>query len=392
MGPRFQVLRCVSCGTFQVHQVIKNKKWSCKVCGEKQSLLKVYGQGSGSDCRRHVQKLNLLRAGTEVAAKGTSWCVEELVHDDKENTTIPQEENLCWQEQELEFSPLVSRWNKYLDKDSEDQEEECTDKEQLYSPKRNIVAEQRKRKSSFHHNDAQECLEEKEVYGLTYQAKKVKTFENRKDFTAVAERDSGDYVCNQVVVPAITLAQSSDVIVSKWEKFILSPNSYNNGNTILATQKSSWKLERQNATAGNFLMSDGYPEQKENSVSLGTGAQTEKNFTNNKHTAQKCATKLHSTTLAASVQTAFDISHASTGDVLSGKYKDHLIRAGSHVAEKNEGRLCLACTVVPANCLSKNAVTFASIEPSAGNRGGPQILAAPNSSLFCTDDDFDDDL
>uniref|UniRef100_A0A3Q1EWG0 MRN complex-interacting protein N-terminal domain-containing protein n=1 Tax=Acanthochromis polyacanthus TaxID=80966 RepID=A0A3Q1EWG0_9TELE len=36
-------------------------KWSCKLCGEKQSLLKEYGRGSGADCRRHVQKLNAMR-------------------------------------------------------------------------------------------------------------------------------------------------------------------------------------------------------------------------------------------------------------------------------------------------------------------------------------------
>uniref|UniRef100_A0A3B3T2R6 MRN complex-interacting protein N-terminal domain-containing protein n=1 Tax=Paramormyrops kingsleyae TaxID=1676925 RepID=A0A3B3T2R6_9TELE len=61
MGQEFNVLRCFSCQTFQVHQVKKSKKWNCKMCGEKQSLLKVYGQGSGADCRRHVQKLNALR-------------------------------------------------------------------------------------------------------------------------------------------------------------------------------------------------------------------------------------------------------------------------------------------------------------------------------------------
>uniref|UniRef100_A0A8C0H2G2 MRN complex-interacting protein N-terminal domain-containing protein n=1 Tax=Chelonoidis abingdonii TaxID=106734 RepID=A0A8C0H2G2_CHEAB len=85
MGQRFQVLRCFSCGTFQVHQVKKSRKWSCKVCGEKQMLLKAYGQGSGSDCRRHVQKLNLLRAGMEVA---------EPVNNDRENTGVPQDENV----------------------------------------------------------------------------------------------------------------------------------------------------------------------------------------------------------------------------------------------------------------------------------------------------------
>uniref|UniRef100_A0A3Q3MFP9 MRN complex-interacting protein N-terminal domain-containing protein n=1 Tax=Mastacembelus armatus TaxID=205130 RepID=A0A3Q3MFP9_9TELE len=35
--------------------------WSCKLCGEKQSLLKEFGCGSGPDCRQHVQKLNAMR-------------------------------------------------------------------------------------------------------------------------------------------------------------------------------------------------------------------------------------------------------------------------------------------------------------------------------------------
>lgn len=46
---------------------------------------------------------------------------------------------------------MVSRWNKYLDKDSEDQEEEVyTDREQLNSHKRNIVEEQRCKNNFFH--------------------------------------------------------------------------------------------------------------------------------------------------------------------------------------------------------------------------------------------------
>uniref|UniRef100_A0A8C9QB99 MRN complex-interacting protein N-terminal domain-containing protein n=2 Tax=Marmotini TaxID=337730 RepID=A0A8C9QB99_SPEDA len=63
MAPSQQsrVLRCCSCRLFQAHQVKKSLKWTCKACGEKQSLLKVYGEGSGADCRRHVQKLNLLQ-------------------------------------------------------------------------------------------------------------------------------------------------------------------------------------------------------------------------------------------------------------------------------------------------------------------------------------------
>ncbi|XP_050817573.1 MRN complex-interacting protein [Gopherus flavomarginatus] len=401
MGQRFQVLRCFSCGTFQVHQVKKSRKWSCKVCGEKQMLLKAYGQGSGSDCRRHVQKLNLLRAGMEVAAEGTSWCIEEPVNNDRENTGIPQDENVGRQEEDVEFSPLVSRWNKYLHKDSGDQEEVYTDREQMYSHKRNIVEEQRKRKTSFRHNNAQECFEEKRIYGLTGQAKKVKTFESRKDSTTVADQDGGDYICNSVVVPAISefwvpentqAPESANVTMSKWEKFLLSPSSCNNGNITPAAQKSSWKLDTQRASAGNFLMPDEYPQQEEDSESPGPGAQTEKSFTNSKQTAQKYASKLHSTTLAARGQTAFDVSHAVIEGVLSGKYKDCLSRAGSGIAENNEGSLCLAGTVMPANYLSKDAVTFTSTDPFASSSGVSQCLSAPSSSFFCTDDDFDDNL
>uniref|UniRef100_E5RHV0 MRN complex interacting protein n=1 Tax=Homo sapiens TaxID=9606 RepID=E5RHV0_HUMAN len=58
---RSRVLRCCSCRLFQAHQVKKSVKWTCKACGEKQSFLQAYGEGSGADCRRHVQKLNLLQ-------------------------------------------------------------------------------------------------------------------------------------------------------------------------------------------------------------------------------------------------------------------------------------------------------------------------------------------
>ncbi|XP_035927105.1 MRN complex-interacting protein isoform X4 [Halichoerus grypus] len=58
---RVRVLRCCSCRLFQAHQEKKSLKWICKACGEKQSFLRTYGEGSGAECRRHVQKLNLLQ-------------------------------------------------------------------------------------------------------------------------------------------------------------------------------------------------------------------------------------------------------------------------------------------------------------------------------------------
>ncbi|XP_077182736.1 MRN complex-interacting protein isoform X2 [Paroedura picta] len=40
MAQQFQVLRCYFCQMFQVQQIKKTQKWSCKICNEKQSVLK----------------------------------------------------------------------------------------------------------------------------------------------------------------------------------------------------------------------------------------------------------------------------------------------------------------------------------------------------------------
>ncbi|CAH0722753.1 unnamed protein product, partial [Brenthis ino] len=65
----FQVLRCYKCSIFQIHQTRKDNKWVCKVCGEKQSVKRHYGIGTGKDCRMHVQKLNSMRGEKEEAIK-----------------------------------------------------------------------------------------------------------------------------------------------------------------------------------------------------------------------------------------------------------------------------------------------------------------------------------
>ncbi|XP_038209452.1 uncharacterized protein LOC119830480 isoform X2 [Zerene cesonia] len=45
-----------------IHQTKKSNKWECKMCGEKQSIKRHYGIGTGKECRLHVQKLNKLQA------------------------------------------------------------------------------------------------------------------------------------------------------------------------------------------------------------------------------------------------------------------------------------------------------------------------------------------
>ncbi|PNJ18575.1 MRNIP isoform 11 [Pongo abelii] len=84
---RSRVLRCCSCRLFQAHQVKKSVKWTCKACGEKQSFLRAYGEGPGADCRRHVQKLNLLQGQ-----------VSELPLRSLEETVSAGEENVGHQQ------------------------------------------------------------------------------------------------------------------------------------------------------------------------------------------------------------------------------------------------------------------------------------------------------
>lgn len=58
MPEEFVVLRCKECRMFQKHISRKSTKFCCKICGEKQSILRCYSNGTGAECRRTVQRLN----------------------------------------------------------------------------------------------------------------------------------------------------------------------------------------------------------------------------------------------------------------------------------------------------------------------------------------------
>ncbi|KAM6150846.1 MRN complex-interacting protein [Erethizon dorsatum] len=133
-----RVLRCCSCRLFQAHQVKRSLKWTCKACGEKQSFLRTYGEGSGADCRRHVQKLNLLqgqacelslRSPEEVEGPaGPNWtrggssggpqqpvCKAASGHEfSKLERLVPEVDRPC-SSLPGAAQPSESRWLKYLD-------------------------------------------------------------------------------------------------------------------------------------------------------------------------------------------------------------------------------------------------------------------------------------
>ncbi|KAG8579452.1 hypothetical protein GDO81_010896 [Engystomops pustulosus] len=169
MVQEFQVLRCYSCQAFQVHQVKKSKKWSCKLCGEKQSLLKVYGQGSGADCRHHVQKLNLLQGQVEQAEAGAKGESCENVISDDDNGDKTKQSILDSQE-----GATVSRWNKYMKENDDDACEEesviSTDREHYYSHQDCSPRSVRKRKlvpyygGDFYEEDIEENILKNKIY------------------------------------------------------------------------------------------------------------------------------------------------------------------------------------------------------------------------------------
>ncbi|XP_069676650.1 uncharacterized protein [Periplaneta americana] len=113
MPQELHVLRCYSCQTFQVHIVKKSNKWECKICGEKQSIKKVYGRGSGKDCRLHVQKLN------EMHMKETEAALETVLRSQEGAVDAEQMSG-------LNFFPVAgksqvgvsSMWSKFLSEEA----------------------------------------------------------------------------------------------------------------------------------------------------------------------------------------------------------------------------------------------------------------------------------
>ncbi|XP_061216102.1 MRN complex-interacting protein isoform X1 [Neopsephotus bourkii] len=371
MAPQFWALRCCRCRLFQVQQAKRSGKWSCSVCGQRQAVQKLYGQGSALDCRRHVQKLNLLQGEAEEAIGWTSRCVEDSVNDRK-NTAAQHEDSSVQQEGRAE----VSRWSKYLDKNNEDQEdgeeEAGTERQQFCSRRKNTVEEQRKHQKSFLSSDAQEYAKENEVSQLAYQAKK-----HKKCSVAVPYQDDGDAVCGHSMAPAVcepivpeknTPTPSACTKPSKWEKFLSRSNSYseNTARITLSPQEGSGRLGLHSMAAADAGMVSRCSEQAQRTLSQGTGFEFKKCVAS----TEQIGSKLPGTMVPS-------ISCAAGEDVLFKEPQSQLVRAGSGIID-TAGRCCSEST--------RRANNFV----NCSNGPKPSIISCEH--LFCTGDEFDDDL
>lgn len=104
MPQELNVLRCYACKTFQVQIVKKVPKWQCKMCNEKQSVLKVYARGSGKDCRQYVQDLNM--------QQGSISSSEPAVNKDTTNHTQDVFQGPGFSENQAFGGE--SKWSEYL--------------------------------------------------------------------------------------------------------------------------------------------------------------------------------------------------------------------------------------------------------------------------------------
>ncbi|NXI72737.1 MRNIP protein, partial [Anseranas semipalmata] len=325
-------------------------------------FLQIYGQGSGLDCRHHVQKLNLLQGEAEEAIARTSWCIEESVSDNK-NIAVHREDSSVQQEGRAE----VSRWSKYLDKGSEDQEdeeeEESTERQQFCSRKRNAVEERRKQQKSFLYGDVQEYSEENGAFQLAYQAKK-----HKKCSIAVPDQDDGDAVSADSIVPAVcesavmqnTQTPAACTKPSKWEKFLsCSDNSLENAARVtLSPQDGSGKLGLHSTTA--VSMATRYSERTQSALPPGTDFKFKKSHVS----IEQLALKPPGAMLPS-------ISCSDEKDTLVKKTQSQLVWAGSGIFDTTTG----PPATTPVNCNT-----------------GPKSSSISCEHLFCIGDEFDEDF
>lgn len=105
----------------------KSNKWKCKLCGEAQSLKKVYGEGSGYECRKHVQHLNLMRKTMDDQIPVGSDEGDCMRHD-AHTVAVIDVDNA----RNHVTSDGCSRWSRYLtDSYTDAADEECDDNDYL---------------------------------------------------------------------------------------------------------------------------------------------------------------------------------------------------------------------------------------------------------------------
>ncbi|KAJ2559483.1 hypothetical protein EV175_000311 [Coemansia sp. RSA 1933] len=111
--PTYQVVRCASdqCGKYQSQQQKKTNKWSCVVCGLKQSLKRVYFESTRpKECREAVMEMNMQRGKAQAEREQAKLMVPVTEHLGKPGTIEVEEK----EEEE-------SKWARYKEDDQDEE-------------------------------------------------------------------------------------------------------------------------------------------------------------------------------------------------------------------------------------------------------------------------------
>ncbi|XP_058058090.1 uncharacterized protein LOC131209118 [Anopheles bellator] len=119
MPQELRVVRCVQCLKYQVDIVKKVNKWSCKVCGVKQSLAREFYRGAGKDCRSIVQKLEAQNIITEQREQETLRLVLSgaiQLPEPSVSLAVAEESELCVVGPTDELKGKPSKWDTFAGK------------------------------------------------------------------------------------------------------------------------------------------------------------------------------------------------------------------------------------------------------------------------------------
>ena len=122
MPIEYQIVRCCSCLTFQVQQKKKVNKFSCRLCGTKQSLQRIYGQSyKAADLRPIVQDLNMAEGSTREEERRRK--LEESSSEDEELDGYLRGDKTESVKEKVQEGLVNSVWNEFKYEDSESEEE-----------------------------------------------------------------------------------------------------------------------------------------------------------------------------------------------------------------------------------------------------------------------------
>ena len=154
----FFALQCFQCSTFQVVQKTQQQKFTCKLCGAKQSIVRVFASGAAKECRAVVQQLNMARAHSDPYETASGpYAPPQPDHWNQHPQYVVQHEEQHEEQQQYHHDhhpqyapappPQQGRWDQFLAPPPPQYEEE--EEESRYDDPRFITSfdgRQRKRK------------------------------------------------------------------------------------------------------------------------------------------------------------------------------------------------------------------------------------------------------